>query len=196
MRRFFPTAQCKIRLLPLRKPPQQSKCRGRADSFFHRHKEIILILVASILFPFAQAVLGFISNTFSENQKVKYNILHEFSQSYSTFLSYADDYYYNICEENYKTDSRAEGKKPHEFRVELLKKMLDIRQPDATLHIILYSYNSDKVKDKTRKLILLTRKTTECLQCTVPGDEFNSIIDAANSAYIDLIRAMSEESLF
>lgn len=172
--------------------------------FFKKHKEVLLVIAASIIFPCFQSFGGYLSTSITDADKNRSQITRDFSQYYSLYLSYADEYYLEVCDRasanrnNSKDSAKTSNADPkgndYAVRVTLKKNMLDIRQPDAMLAIIQYEFNDRKIQSKARKLAGYTSAIVDSLQCQNGNKYFNDQVVKANDIYIELLKLMSQYS--
>ncbi|WP_459933006.1 hypothetical protein [Fundidesulfovibrio butyratiphilus] len=162
------------------------------------NKNVWVLIATSVVFPLILTVGMYVTTFLSEYDKQNAVLIEQFSQSYSTYLSLADEYYYTVCRcghvKGYVADvpSNCEDENRFNRRISIKRRMLEARQPDGLLTLIQSLFEELSVKNKAKELKDATDSLTRCLTCEAKPKDFEAEMDKANKLYIELLQAMSK----
>lgn len=151
-----------------------------------------------------QAYFGFHSSEKIEVVKRKGELLKEFSQSYSQYMTMAAEYYFQECvwgdDRPIDEECRKNGSRKDELtcqRIRAKRKLIELQQPDGVLVQIREIYQAQHVKDVSQDLINKTSELAEVLGCSnqvvTNATQFESFMMGLDSGYKNLLSGMARE---
>jgi len=183
----------------------ENQCANIKNKLLGMDRDIALALAGSILFPLLLTAGGWFVAIDMEQTKRKAEMIKDFSQSYSDFISNAEEMYYLDCvhhsngpieDEECKKYENIEHAKDCE-RMVLKKRILNIKQPDGLLTQIGVIFKNDKTRAVSDNLLDMTSVITQSLSCNKrilkDSDAFDKKIEEADKAYKSLLQLMSHE---
>lgn len=165
---------------------------------------IFCTALATFCFPVLQAYFGFQSSEKIEIVKKKSELLKEFSQSYSQYMTMAAEYYFQECvwgdDRPIDEECRKNGLRKDELtcqRIRAKKKLIELQQPDGVLVQIREIYQVQRVKEVSNDLINKTSELAESLGCgsqvVTNATQFESFMMSLDRGYKDLLSGMAQE---
>ena len=164
---------------------------------------LVLVIFPSIVLPFLLTWGGAFLSSRAETSKRKMELLREFAQDYSSFLSFTEESFYISCvnhgntpiqREECKTYQNIESRRDCE-RMQLKKLALNVKQPDGLLIQIQVFFDDKSTKATAEKLLGLTNFLADSLACKGESTEiigiFESKLSEADNVYKELLRQMA-----
>ena len=179
----------------------ENNCANIKNKLLGMDRDIALALAGSIVFPLLLTAGGWFVAIDMEQTKRKAEMIKDFSQSYSDFISNAEEMYYLDCvhhsngpieDEECKKYENIEHAKDCE-RMMLKKRILNIKQPDGLLTQVGVIFKNDKTRAVSANLLDMTSVITQSLSCNKrilkDSDAFDKKIEEADKAYKKIGRA-------
>lgn len=179
--------------------------KKRIRKFWETYKGWIVVVIGSVLLPIIFNVGSCYNQERIENLKRKSDLLKEFSQQFSRYLTTAEELFYQECvfgdtkpiNEECSKFSQDDKQKTCQ-RMYIKKKILNLDQPDGMLEQIAVLYSDDSIKKLSKDLLSKINLLTQRLDCSSAQTDkdsggFSKLVDESDKLYRMLLSRMAIE---